>query len=181
MGRKRGRAVNMTITVPTSLRRRMSALDETENWSKVAGAAFEARLAAVARGAREEDMKRVIERLRATKQKGDDGRYEEGRAAGGKWAAMTASAAELERLAAAWEKIDAGPGGRDELFDSSGGGSAAERVAYLTMAEGEQSRKAAADFWADAGVDVRAANEASFLTGFVQAASELWAEVKDLL
>ncbi len=172
------RHARTTITVPPDLKARMEAVEEPVNWSAIACRAFEQRLAEITkrRGAR--DMQEVINRLRASKQKPEDERYNEGREAGQEWARNQAEAAELIRL----EKLREHSGASDwEAFFTTG-----EREAYgvpqhfvfQVFPEWDGSREASRDFWETQAGDDNGYPDDAFVRGFAEGALEIWDQVK---
>src|SRR5262245_14260814 len=112
MGRRSGNIYRTTVSIPQDLKARMDAVSEPVNWSQVAVRAFEDKLAEIASRKKEKTMSDAIQRLRASKLKGDDRRYREGHEAGWAWARDVAEAEELRRLTKALEGLD-GRGGRE--------------------------------------------------------------------
>src|SRR5262245_47766624 len=123
MGRQSGKTYRTTISIPLDLKARMDAAGEQVNWSAVAARAFEEKLAELAsrKSAKERTMADVVQRLRASKLKGQDRRYKAGHDAGERWAKNLASAEELERLADFLDTLDCDPSyGREEFFSDYG-------------------------------------------------------------
>src|SRR5262245_53668368 len=97
MSKKRTHVDRRMISVPAHLNDRMSKLAE-ENWSAIACRAFEQRLGELAAQKKEKNMSDVIERLRASRNAGNERMFEKGKEDGYEWARSSASAAELKRL-----------------------------------------------------------------------------------
>src|SRR4051794_3333556 len=97
------RAMRTSVSVPPELKARMDAVDVAINWSAVACQAFEQKLLEVTSRKGIKDMKDVVNRLRASKQRKEEGRFQEGYAAGESWAKESAEVEELERLHSVWQ------------------------------------------------------------------------------
>jgi post-segregation antitoxin (ccd killing protein) len=86
----------INVSVPDSLRERMSALDSQVNWSEVAQAAFEREI--VKHNFKVENMEQVIERLRVSKKEYEATEHEKGRRDGHDWACRHATYADLKAV-----------------------------------------------------------------------------------
>lgn len=86
----------INVSVPDSLRERMSALDNKVNWSEVAQRAFERELGS--RNLEIENMDQVVERLRESKSSYLKQEQERGRKAGHEWACRFASYEDLKAI-----------------------------------------------------------------------------------
>src|SRR5262249_34830315 len=95
MGRRSGRIIRTTISIPQDLMARMQEAKGV-NWSAVAARAFEEQLNEIARARKEKTMDDAILRLRAAKRCLDDEDYREGHKAGQAWACEHAEPKELE-------------------------------------------------------------------------------------
>ena len=87
-----------TITVPMQLAKQMSDAANI-NWSQVASEAFKLRLAQVAHQEESKSMEDVIDRLRKSKEDGENSPYAKGVEGGELWARDHATFHELERIA----------------------------------------------------------------------------------
>lgn len=177
-----GKSRRTSISVPPELKARMDAVAEPVNWSAVACRAFEDELARITtlRGAK--DVKDAIERLRASKRKSEDERYQEGFEAGQRWAIAEAEAEELEHIETLRQRVDSY--NWDDWFengerDSYGSG---DRLAFVVKPEFNGNRQWGREFWEcyshrddwEAMMDTPA-----FVRGFAEGALEVWGEVKD--
>src|SRR6476620_501940 len=79
----------INVSVPDSLKERMSALDSRVNWSEVAQAAFEREI--IKHNFEVKNMEQVIERLRASKTAFAEKEQADGLAHGRSWAQQHAS------------------------------------------------------------------------------------------
>src|SRR5258705_7140093 len=79
----------INVSVPDSLKERMSALDARVNWSEVAQTAFEREI--VKHNFEVENMEQVIERLRVSKGEYEASENERGRKDGCDWACRYAT------------------------------------------------------------------------------------------
>jgi hypothetical protein len=99
-----GQRVN--ISVPDDLKKRMDKMDKTEdvNWSQVATAAFEAKLAEIASRKAERNMDDIVQRLRASKKASmpKDEAFELGQ----EWAKHRAEWSQLEKLASTLDSTE---------------------------------------------------------------------------
>jgi hypothetical protein len=169
-----------TITVPPDLKARMDAVEEPINWSAVAAAAFEQKLAEIVRRRGAKDMREAIARLRASKARFVEQEFKQGREAGRAWAMNRAEAAELERLAAFVERCGLD---WDGLFDRAGTDaySAGERIVFAILPEDDGDRGASHCFWEMNAGDPDLAMRPEFVRGFAEGAVELWDEIRDQL
>jgi hypothetical protein len=176
MGRQSGNIFRTTISVPKDLKARMDAAGGEVNWSAVAVRAFEERLAEIASKKQEQTMDDVIQRLRASKMRGDDEAYRQGEEAGRSWAGRYAEAHELKRLADLYEEAQA-----SRRWDWVEGDALGIANHVLARMQGERSisRTESEEFW-DQCLGERYP-EGSLLEGFVAGASGLWGEVRDRL
>ncbi len=177
---KMAKHARTTISVPSALKVRMDAVDETVNWSAVACQAFELKLAEIIKRKGAKNVKEAIKRLKASKRKTDDARYREGSEAGKAWAMNEAEAEELQNLDSFREGCER-EGGWEEWFTTPKWNAAfsnAEHIAFVAVGviDGEWDRIEAQDFL------FRAVGEKEiddrFLRGFVDGALEIWEEVK---
>jgi hypothetical protein len=88
----------VTVYVPDDVKARMDEAGEDLNWSALAQRAFVE--AALSRAVRKDqsNMDKVIERLRASKERVQEADFEAGKTAGAQWAKQEAEYDELERL-----------------------------------------------------------------------------------
>src|SRR5262249_39839490 len=147
MGKKRKGSFRTTISVPQDLKERMDAVTEPVNWSALACRAFEEKLGEIAAKKARKTMDDVIQRLRASKQSGDDGSYNEGEEEGRRWALGKAEAKELERLHRFQQRYGRG---WDGFFieEQNSAWSVSDWLAFeILPAEKNEDRQAAEDFW----------------------------------
>src|SRR5947208_13665450 len=85
----------INVSVPDSLKERMSALDKV-NWSEVAQSAFEREISK--HNVEVSNMEQVIERLRASKTEYETSEHDRGRKDGHAWACRRATYAELNAI-----------------------------------------------------------------------------------
>jgi hypothetical protein len=177
-----------TITVPPDLKARMEAVEEPVNWSAIACQAFEQRLADITRRRGAKDMRQVVQRLKASRDRVGSDRYREGSEAGKAWAMSHAEADELARLSDLYETHERDGSGWDGFFTGGGAYSPAERLAFVILGEErEGDRSTAAEFW-ERYADVSPSRRRQegdlfddFVRGFVDGALGIWDEVKDEL
>lgn len=93
----------MNITIPEAMRKRMASVRGV-NWSEVARAAFERKLAQLEVQKDEPKMEDVVARLLATREESVERDEAEGKKLGRSWAMKTATMKELEALED-WAKI----------------------------------------------------------------------------
>lgn len=189
-----------TISVPRELKRRMKAVKEDINWSALACRAFEDKLAEIAAKRGKNAMADVIQRLRASKQRGADALYRQGHEDGRRWASEQAEYDNLVRLEQLYEEKRTG---RDweKFFDPRLGPDELTIGECLMMAvcpvlsvkaNGETSignlverdcwRHVCATFWKSiVGDDDFKVDSPSYVRGFAEGALALWSEVKDRL
>jgi hypothetical protein len=115
-----------------------------------------------------------------------DEAYKEGFAAGKRWAAHTATAKQLDRLASYLDGLDSQPNfGRDTFFhDYERQAYGPAEVLYFEMAPADSgSRGEAQAFWEAAiGEDSRERlDDGDFVRGFAEGAEQLWHEVQSQL
>jgi hypothetical protein len=156
-----------TITVPFGLKARMDAVSESVNWSAVAAAAFEAKLAEIAEKKLREvhmgnvddvDLSAVADRLRMEKRLASGGRptddelHAKGRQYGRLWAAKDAPLKALVNIEQHWRKE---PKTRDSL-----------RLNHLLRGV---EPKVVGEQWM---------REPPFEEGFLDGVMEIWGQVK---
>jgi hypothetical protein len=169
-----------TISVPADLKRRMDKVKEPINWSALACAAFEQKLAEVAARKERKDMDDVIQRLRGSKQQHATESAQAGAAAGEQWAKDTAEAVELERLEQ--ERVATGHDW-DRLFDEDR--DPADWL-YDVMHPGHESDRFAPssrEFWEQqiGEDDLHLIDDNEWLRGFAFGAIQVWREVQSKL
>lgn len=172
--------VRVTITVPKDLKARMDAAEEAINWSAIASRAFEHKLADLISRREIRQMEDVVSRLRASKQKRDEGQFHVGFEYGKAWAESAAEAEELMRLDTTGADRWADWFGED----SNNAYSAGERFVFLIQPWNDGDRKMASDFWESmlANPDWEAqSGDPEFVRGFASGAHYIWSEVKDKL
>lgn len=87
----------------------MDAVSETVNWSQVAAAAFETKLAEIALRKKEKTMTDIVQRLRASRVTSISADQKRGEKLGRHWAEHVAPWRELKELAENWEDLDRDP------------------------------------------------------------------------
>jgi hypothetical protein len=179
-----------TITVPPDLKARMEAVEESVNWSAIACQAFEQKLAQITkrRGAR--DMKEVVARLRASKERVGNELYRRGIEVGKAWAMNHAEADELARLSEFYRECESSSWGWDGFFalpESASAYGNGERIAFAILGEDYDGvRTAAEEFW-DRATEItrdRWRQEGElidrfFVQGFADGALQIWSQVED--
>jgi len=111
------KATRTNISIPQELKARMDAVDEPVNWSAVACDAFRQKLAEIIKRKGAKDVKDVIERLRASKQKSRSTTYTHGANLGEMWAKHHAETVQLERLEEFHDTIKADHGDLETWFE----------------------------------------------------------------
>jgi len=95
-----------SVSVTPDLRRRMTeAAESGVNWSQIACAAFELRLAELDSARRNLDFEGIVQRLRASKLRASSERYSAGAEAGRTWLHESAEWPVLERLERDHERV----------------------------------------------------------------------------
>ena len=89
----------INVSVPDELKTRMDEVGEAANWSAIAQRAFSEAVATHLIRKDDTDMESVVERLRASKYRLEEGAVEAGKEAGRTWAKERAEYDELDRLA----------------------------------------------------------------------------------
>jgi hypothetical protein len=179
----------MTITVPFALKQRMDAIGDRVNWSAVASAAFERKVAEVSTTKELSDLNEVVQKLRAAKARAEDTAFKDGERAGQRYVRESASHAKaaaglLDELARLERRRRRCGRDWDDAFaaDAQTAYSPAERLAFVLHPEYEGDRRFARAFWTEAlGDDANAAEDPSFVQGFAEGALALWGEISDRL
>jgi hypothetical protein len=174
----------------------MGAVKEEINWSAVACRAFEDNLAEIATKKEEKEMADVIQRLRASKQRGADALYRQGEEDGRRFAAEDAEYDELKKLeqfrqrsaGREWEKFfEKEPTGGPSDFEF---GPSENLLSVLRpVLDGWSIRSelggwhgACAAFWKRfVGEDDSKTWNPSYVRGFAEGVLALWSEIKDHL
>jgi hypothetical protein len=175
MGRQSGNIYRTTISIPIDLKRRMDAAGRGVNWSAVAARAFEVELAEIASKKKEKTMNDVVQRLRASKYRGNNERFKAGEKVGQKWAKEDADADELERL----DERDF-----SQVFDSEKSWSMAWlRLYKILHPEHSKEPDRADDFWKKqlGRYHDSVTMDQMFMKGFIKGALDVWHEVKEKL
>jgi post-segregation antitoxin (ccd killing protein) len=150
----------INVSVPDSLKERMSALDSRVNWSEVAQAAFEREI--VNHTTFEvEDMEQVIERLRVSKKEYATTQNAKGKKDGHDWACRYATYADLRAVS------DLEPQGT-------------EFAAQVDAALGKNPREGDS-FWINEDTGQVKYPSDDYVFGFWDAADDVFAEIKDKL
>jgi hypothetical protein len=150
----------INVSMPDSLKERMSALDGTVNWSEVAQAAFEREVSA--RTFKGENMDQVIQRLRASKTEFVENETAQGREDGRDWATRYADYKDLKRVAGL------------QFYGH-------EECAYqLDQALGFKPGDGDS-FWIDEDTGRISRPSDEYVQGYVEGARDVWDEVKDKL
>jgi hypothetical protein len=176
------KANRTTISISEDLKRRMAAVKDRVNWSKVACEAFERKLAEIIARKGTKDMRDVIARLRASKAKGEGQDFEEGHKDGRRWAMARAEAAELKNLQRFHDDLAARPYDRSAFFDPrerSSAYSVAELLVFHMNPAVNGDRHTARSFWETLAGDAYETLSGGYYEGFVAGALKVWAEVED--
>ena len=165
------------ISLSVDLKRRMDKAGAEINWSAVAAQAFEVKLAEIAAKKEKKNMQDVIQRLRGLKAKSPDETYTKGEKLGAAWARDLATPSQLDRLSEAKDLLEVSLG----LLPVDSAFGNAERLAFVFLGKGDQTRQGAMEFWAALDINVKRdkADSEQFLRGFVDGAREIWDAVKD--
>jgi hypothetical protein len=130
----------------------------------------------------------VLERLRASKRKGEAADYKDGYDLGTKWAEQSAEVSALQRLEQFRDDREAEPDYDWDYYFSEQEGSDDETDASLFFAimapeAATDPQAVVKDFWRSVTGDSlqQATNRGSFLKGFAEGAIDLWLSVKDKL
>ena len=144
----------INLSIPDSLKDRMSALDSRVNWSEVAQAAFEREI--VNHNFEVNNMEQVIERLRASKTAFVDKERAEGVSAGRNWAQQHASYEHLRTIA----NLD--------LSEET------DCAVLMDKALGNTSLNRDKSFWQDGDLP-----SDEYVEAFVDGARDVWDQVAD--
>ena len=139
------RSPRLNISVPQNLKKRMDKVREPVNWSALACEAFERELGEIASRKETKKMTDVIQRLRASRMKGDSESKRLGREAGQYWAKDRAEAHELERL----KRLLAGDSTTlKAILQAQDGAYSPGEILFFTISpENDKDRQSAKDFW----------------------------------
>ena len=88
----------ITVYVPDDLKARMDGAGDNLNWSAITQHAIRKAIATQTLSRNPTDMTNVLERLRASKQRGEEGSAASGRRCGAEWARRFAEYKELRRV-----------------------------------------------------------------------------------
>jgi hypothetical protein len=150
----------INVSVPDSLRERMSALDQQVNWSEVAQLAFEREI--IAHNNLEiEDMEQVIERLKVSKAEHEKAENELGKKEGHEWACRVASYGDLKKVS----DLELVGSGFATQFDEALGNDWRNRVS----------------FWIDEETGRVRPPSDEYVFGFWDAADDVFAQVENKL
>lgn len=172
---------NISVYVNDDLKRRMDA-EKDENWSKLASASFNKKLAELIQRKTVNDMEAAIQRLRASRNEYEEMINAEGFEAGKEWAERYADFGQLKRLCEFGERLESEPVYGWEFFfgeDSNNAYCASERLVFEIEGE-EPDRNLASDFW-DAALGNEDLPEADFARAFAEGAIEFFKRVSDKL
>ena len=179
--------MRMNISVPDDLRRQMDAVQDSVNWSATACNAFRDKLAQIAQRERKMEMQDVINRLKASKERGDSETFDAGYAIGTEWAQNEAEARDLENLAEAEDRSQ--PYG--VVSDAYQPHCIPGEQVYIAVqpvgwdSENADVRQESGDFWEmimdSAEEGERARGDLGFIKGFVKGALDVWQKVVDQL
>ncbi len=156
------------VYVSDELKARMDAVAEPVNWSQVAAAAFEARLAQIVARKGVENMDDVVARLKASKAECESEEHEAGFESGKDWAERQASWRELDRLTTATSESN--------FWDAGGDSVNWPRLVLVAMNPAADDWRASdiSDFWKD---QCDADPSLDWLGGFCDGALEVFNEV----
>jgi hypothetical protein len=173
--------VRTTISVASDLKARMDAIGEPVNWSAVASRAFEQEVARIIQKRGAKTMDDVVTRLRASKRKTGGKQYEKGREAGESWARDNAGADQLARLEEFREACEADRYTFEDYFETETNAPLdhAGWIAAAILAPEDDQDTREAEAFADELFGERRTDD--FVRGFVDAAVDVWASVKDRL
>lgn len=170
-----------SVSISDDLRRRMDAVREKVNWSRIAVTAFEAELARIASEKKEKDMSDTIQRLRASRLEAENEDSVLGRYAGAKWAREDAEWRELQRVAEYWDTVQPG-----DFSDDA----APDRLVELLTAIDDMAPRYSHDVddaWScmadlSPGEELSAEHKrGDFVRGFIEGAVEIYREVSKQL
>ena len=169
------------ITLPVSLKKRMSAVKDVVNWSAVARDAFEQKLEQLAHARKEQSVSDIINRLRASKRKMEAESVPEGFECGRNWATHIADYKQLSHLAQWRENIEKS-GTIEQWIESiqRKGIAASYPLAKVIEGNKELDEKNIRRFWDSAadGFHEQRGNSV-FVLGFAKGALSVWESVKD--
>lgn len=175
MSKLKSGSYRTTISIPQDLKRRMDKAGPDVNWSAIAAAAFEAKLAEIAAKKVKKNMDDVIQRLRASNQENEAQSYKEGFKAGQEWAKDYAEAADLKKLSKFREPLSSHEWELQFVNDDYNP-PVSDRFIKIVWPDADED----AEFWAGAiGEDfVYQADDGEFVHGFADGALNVWDEVK---
>lgn len=176
------RSPRLNISVPQNLKKRMDKVRDPVNWSALACEAFERKLGEIASRKETKKMTDVIQRLRASRMKGDSESKRLGREAGQYWAKDRAEAHELERLKRFCERGEIEYGGvLDWLAVGNSAFPPGEVLFYAIFPEHDKDRDYSLEFWEKYSDGEDVAVDASFVAGFAEGAVAIWEQVESEL
>lgn len=171
-----------TISIPQDLKTRMDKAGEEVNWSAIAARAFEDKLGEIASRKERLTMADAIERLRASKRRGESASYQKGEKAGMEWAKDSADVKDLQALEDTREQTGVHWDVYFENDDRSAWGPG-ELLAFIMVPGDDRDRRDAGE-WLESvlGEDSdELAMDGAFIRGFADGALAFWGEVKDQL
>lgn len=182
MGKKHG-SFRTTISVPADLKARMDRVNEPVNWSALACAAFEKKLAEIAAGKEKSTMNDVVERLRASIRSEEGEQFKLGYETGTKWAEHQATAAQLARLEAFQVQTKAKSQAEwQNWFRLSHSHKPWAEIVRVIAGDQNLRTLNVQKFWVSvAGEKNQLPNAEDFLRGFAEGAVDLWVRVQEQL
>jgi ABC-type Zn2+ transport system substrate-binding protein/surface adhesin len=181
MGKKKqAGTVRTNISLPRSVKEAMEGV-EGVNWSAVAVRAFQDKLAEIAAKKEKKSMTDVIQRLRVSRRRSDEARWQEGELRGRDWAMHDADAESLARLEELHDRTE----GHDWHWwfrPEVSSHAPYERLMHVIDPGTKEDRQAARERWQQiVGEDEFRTIDPDFVQAFAESALAVWKEVKDQL
>ena len=177
--KKQASTVRTNISIPRSVKEAMEAVQEPVNWSAIAVRAFQDELAELSAKKERKSMLDVVQRLRVSRRRADEARWNEGESCGRNWAMNEAEVESLTRLEDLYNRTE----GHDWHWwfrPEVGAYAPDERLMHVIEPSTEHDRQAARERWQQiVGEDEFRTNDPDFVQAFAEAALAVWSEVKD--
>jgi hypothetical protein len=170
---KKDPVVRTSISIPTSLKKRMDGVSEDVNWSEVALEAFASKCDQIDKKKEARAMQDTINQLRASLKEEASSQYRAGEKSGATWVRKKAMSPQLLRLKKCHDEAGYDWG---RLFDMSAYTVAEEVFSRIEGMEGNPDRTEAARFWES--VCGNTSPEDDFVQGFVEGALALLDKAK---
>ncbi len=175
------KAARFNITLPAELR---AAMEEAAgvNWSAIAAQAFKSHLQAIAAESEVETMDDVIARLKAADELDTNQITQEGKSVGARWAKESARPRQLRALQKWYEKCKSDTRAALQSYVNKEPGTIASHLFHTVYPMAGDSG-ISFSFWENnlGLISATALDDIDFAVGFIEGATEVWAQVKNQL